>query len=48
MDKKEEKHELNDIKLTLQFINWKAEEMAQSAEDFLLYHKFGHVSIGIV
>lgn len=27
-----------------QFINWKADEVAQSAEDFLLYHKFGHVS----
>ncbi|XP_031638556.1 uncharacterized protein ZK1073.1 isoform X3 [Contarinia nasturtii] len=25
------------------FINWKADEVAQSAEDFLLYHKFGHI-----
>lgn len=28
-----------------QFITWKGDEVAQSAEDFLLYHKFGHVSI---
>lgn len=34
-----------DVQIYLQFINWKADEMAQSAEDFLLYHKFGHVSI---
>lgn len=27
-----------------QFITWKGDEVAQSAEDFLLYHKFGHVS----
>lgn len=29
----------------VQFINWKADEVERSAEDFLLYHKFGHVSI---
>ncbi|XP_031638555.1 uncharacterized protein ZK1073.1 isoform X2 [Contarinia nasturtii] len=28
------------------FINWKADEVAQSAEDFLLYHKFGHQLVG--
>jgi len=28
----------------LQFINWKTDEVAQSAESFLIYHKFGHVS----
>jgi hypothetical protein len=27
------------------FISWKSDEVAHSAEDFLLYHKFGHVSI---
>lgn len=26
------------------FISWKSEEVGQGAEDFLLYHKFGHVS----
>lgn len=26
------------------FISWKGEEVGQGAEDFLLYHKFGHVS----
>lgn len=26
------------------FITWKADEVGQGAEDFLLYHKFGHVS----
>lgn len=28
----------------LQFISWKSDEVAQSAESFLMYHKFGHVS----
>lgn len=32
-------------KFSLQFIKWKTDEVAQSAEDFLLYHKFGHVSV---
>lgn len=27
------------------FISWKGDEVGQSAEDFLLYHKFGYVSI---
>lgn len=26
------------------FITWKTDEVGQGAEDFLLYHKFGHVS----
>jgi protein NDRG1 len=26
------------------FISWNKEEVAKGAEDFLLYHKFGHVS----
>lgn len=26
------------------FISWKEDEVGQGAEDFLLYHKFGHVS----
>jgi hypothetical protein len=26
------------------FISWKENEVGQGAEDFLLYHKFGHVS----
>lgn len=26
------------------FITWKSDEVGQGAEDFLLYHKFGHVS----
>lgn len=26
------------------FISWKGNELGQSAEDFLLYHKFGYVS----
>jgi protein NDRG1 len=26
------------------FISWKGDDVKQSAEDFLLYHKFGHVS----
>lgn len=26
------------------FISWKGDEVGQSAEDFLLYHKFGYVS----
>ncbi|KAH8312378.1 hypothetical protein KR044_010461 [Drosophila immigrans] len=26
------------------FISWKSDEVAQSAESFLMYHKFGHVS----
>ncbi|KAI8044644.1 hypothetical protein M5D96_000815 [Drosophila gunungcola] len=28
------------------FISWKSDEVAQSAESFLMYHKFGHVSSG--
>lgn len=36
---------LNSIRFWLQFITWKGDEVAQSAEDFLLYHKFGHVRI---
>jgi protein NDRG1 len=31
--------------VSFQFISWKGEEMGQSAEDFLLYHKFGYVSM---
>ena len=31
--------------LHLQFINWKGDEVASSAESFLVFHKFGHVSI---
>ena len=27
------------------FITWKSDEVGQGAEDFLLYHKFGHVSL---
>lgn len=27
------------------FISWKGDEIGQSAEDFLLYHKFGYVSM---
>ncbi|XP_037925015.1 uncharacterized protein ZK1073.1 isoform X2 [Hermetia illucens] len=28
------------------FISWKGNEVAQSAEDFLMYHKFGHQLVG--
>ncbi|XP_055317310.1 uncharacterized protein ZK1073.1 isoform X2 [Sitodiplosis mosellana] len=27
------------------FINWKSEEVERSAEDFLMYHKFGHIIV---
>ncbi|XP_039490604.1 exocyst complex component 4 isoform X5 [Drosophila santomea] len=30
------------------FISWKSDEVAQSAESFLMYHKFGHVMEQIV
>uniref|UniRef100_A0A1B0CV28 Uncharacterized protein n=1 Tax=Lutzomyia longipalpis TaxID=7200 RepID=A0A1B0CV28_LUTLO len=29
-----------------QFITWKADEVAKSAEAFLVYHKFGHQLVG--
>lgn len=30
------------------FISWKGDDVKQSAEDFLLYHKFGHVSFFLI
>lgn len=30
------------------FISWKGDEVGQGAEDFLMYHKFGHVSHSII
>lgn len=45
MIEKKSQSRLNSICTCLQFINWKADEVVQSAEDFLLYHKFGHVSM---